>query len=177
MYTLADYIGEDKVNLALQKFLMKYRYANATNPQSEPYPDTREFVAALREQTPPELQYLITDGFESIVLYDNKALSAVVTPTDDHKYKVTLTVQARKVKADGNGNESPMSLNDYIDVGVFSGKKDEEKPLSLKKEKFTQEQQTFEIVVDEMPTRAGIDPYNKLVDRISDDNTIDVTKR
>ena len=37
-------------------------------------------------------------------------------------------------------------------------------------------QQTFEIVVDEMPTRAGIDPYNKLVDRISDDNTIDVTK-
>jgi ABC-2 type transport system permease protein len=32
-------------------------------------------------------------------------------------------------------------------------------------------------VVDEMPTRAGIDPYNKLVDRISDDNTIDVTKQ
>ena len=177
MYTLADYIGEDKVNLALHNFLMKYRYANATNPQSEPYPDTREFVAALREQTPPELQYLITDGFESIVLYDNKALSAVVTPTPDHKYKVTLTVQARKLKADGNGNESPMSLNDYIDVGVFSGKKDEEKPLSLKKEKFTQEQQTFVIVVDEMPTRAGIDPYNKLVDRISDDNTIDVTKQ
>jgi ABC-2 type transport system permease protein len=28
-----------------------------------------------------------------------------------------------------------------------------------------------------MPTRAGIDPYNKLVDRISDDNTIDVPKR
>ena len=30
------------------------------------------------------------------------------------------------------------------------------------------------IVVDEMPTRAGIDPYNKLVDRIADDNMIDV---
>jgi ABC-2 type transport system permease protein len=177
MYTLADYIGEDKVNLALRNFLMKYRYANASNSESEPYPDTREFVAALREQTPPELQYLITDGFESIVLYDNKALSAVVTPAADHKYKVTLTVQARKVKADGNGNESPMELNDYIDVGVFSGPKDEEKMLSLKKEKFTSERQIFEIVVDEMPTRAGIDPYNKLVDRISDDNTMEVTKQ
>ena len=176
MYTLADYIGEDKVNLALHNFLMQYRYANATNAQSEAYPDTRQLVDALRAQTPPELQYLIDDGFNSIVLYDNKALSATVTPTADHKYKVVLTTQARKVKADGNGNESPMALNDYVDIGVFKGKKDEEQPLYLKKEKLTQEQNTFEIIVDEMPTRAGIDPYNKLVDRIADDNMIDVTK-
>jgi ABC-2 type transport system permease protein len=46
----------------------------------------------------------------------------------------------------------------------------------LKKERFTQEKQTFEIVVDQMPTRAGIDPQNKLIDRVSDDNLIDVTK-
>ncbi len=39
MYTLADYIGEDKVNLALHNFLMQYRYANATDNQSGPYPD------------------------------------------------------------------------------------------------------------------------------------------
>jgi hypothetical protein len=176
MYTLADYIGEDKVDAALHNFLMQYRYANATNSETAPYPDTRLLVAALREQTPPEYQYLITDGFDSIVLYDNKALSATVTPTADHKYKVTLTVRARKVKADGNGNETPMPLNDYIEIGVLTGKKDEEKPLYLKKEKITQEQNIFEIVVDQMPTRAGIDPYNKLVDRDADDNTIDVTK-
>ncbi len=176
MYTLADYIGEDKVDAALHNFLMQYRYANATNSQTVPYPDTRQLVEALRAQTPPELQYLITDGFESIVLYDNKALTATVTPTADHKFKVTLTAQARKVKADGNGNESPMPLNDYIEIGVFKGKKDEEKPLYLKKEKLTQEHNTFEIIVDEMPTRAGIDPYNKLVDRDADDNMIDVTK-
>jgi hypothetical protein len=30
-------------------------------------------------------------------------------------------------------------------------------------------------VVDGPPTRAGIDPYNKLIDRIGDDNMIDVT--
>ncbi len=33
MYTLADYIGEDKVNAALKKFLEKYHYANATDAQ------------------------------------------------------------------------------------------------------------------------------------------------
>jgi ABC-2 type transport system permease protein len=176
MYTLADYIGEDKVDAALHNFLMQYRYANATNSETVPYPDTRQLVAALRAQTPPDLQYLITDGFDSIVLYDNKALSATVTPAADNKYKVTLTVQARKVKADGNGNETPVALSDYIEIGVFKGKKDEEQPLYLKKVKLIQEQNTFEIVVNEIPTRAGIDPYNKLIDRVADDNMIDVAK-
>ena len=50
-------------------------------------------------------------------------------------------------------------------------------PLYLKREKITQERQTFTIVVDKRPTRGGIDPYNKLIDRISDDNMIDVTEK
>lgn len=177
MYTLADYIGEDKLNLALHNFLMQYRYANANDSQSGPYPDTRQFLDALRAQTPPELQYYITDAFESIVLYDNKALSATVTQQPGKKYKVTLTVQSRKVKLDGSGNETPMAVNDYIDIGVFTGKKDEEKPLYLKKEKISHANQVFEIVVDQMPSRAGIDSYNKLIDRIPDDNTIDIVKQ
>ncbi len=177
MYTLADYIGEDKLDLALHNFLMQYRYANATDSQSGPYPDTRQFVAALRAETPQDLQYYIDDAFENIVLYDNKALSAVAEPTADHKWKVALTVQAKKVKSDGSGNETPMALHDLIEIGVFSGKKDEEKPLYLKKVWMTQANQRFEIVVDKEPTRAGIDPYNKLIDRDGEDNWMDVTKK
>lgn len=37
----------------------------------------------------------------------------------------------------------------------------------LQKKRLTQEQNTFEIIVDEKPTRAGIDPYNKLIDHIN----------
>jgi len=188
MYTLADYIGEDKVNLALHNFLMQYRYANAANQvdavqtnaaaaaADQPYPDTRQLVEALRAQTPAELQYLIDDGFDRIVLYDNKTLSATSQRRPDGKYEVKLDVQARKVQADGNGVESAMPLADYIDIGVFTGKKDEEKTLYMRREKITQEHQTFTIVVDQRPTRAGIDPYNKLIDRIADDNMIDVTE-
>jgi hypothetical protein len=188
MYLLADYIGEDKVNLALHNFLMQYRYANAQNQQdaaqsavgavaqSVPFPDTRLLVAALRAQTPPEYQYLIDDGFDYIVLYDNRTLSAKAHRRPDGRYDVTLEVQARKVSADGNGTESPMPLADYIDIGVFSGAKDEEKPLYMHREKISQEHSTFTVVVDTLPTRAGIDPYNKLIDRIPDDNMIDVEK-
>jgi len=189
LYTLADYIGEDKLNLALHNFLMQYRYANANNqvdardnPRASdaldnPYPDTRMLVDAIRAQTPPELQYLVDDGFNRIVLYDNKAVSATSQKTADGKYKVTLEVQARKVQGDGNGAETSVPLADYIEIGVFSGKKDEEKPLYLKKEKFTEEHKTFVITVDQAPTLAGIDPYNKLIDRNADDNMIDVTRQ
>jgi hypothetical protein len=193
LYTLADYIGEDKLNLALHNFLMQYRYANANNqvdaspPRNDntsapaaidvPYPDTRMLVDAIRAQTPPEFLYLVDDGFNRIVLYDNKAISATSQKTPDGKYRVTLEVQARKVQADGNGAETPVPLADYIEIGVFSGKKDEEKPLYLKKEKFTEEHKTFVIVVDQPPTLAGIDPYNKLIDKNGDDNMIDVTKQ
>jgi hypothetical protein len=186
LYTLADYIGEDRLNLALHNFLMQYRYANADNqvddssnsrPSDGPYPDTRMLVEAIRAQTPVELQYLVDDGFNRIVLYDNKVVSATSQKTPEGKYKVTLEVQARKVQADGNGAETPMPLADYIEIGVFSGKKDEEKPLYLKKEKLTEEHKTFVIIVDQQPTLAGIDPYSKLIDRNADDNMIDVTKQ
>ena len=187
MYTLADYIGVEKVNVALHNFLMQYRYANANNQvdavnhstqaETQPYPDTRMLEAALRAQTPAEYQYLIDDGFDRIVLYDNKTLSATSRKLDGGKYEVTLNVQARKVQSDGNGKETAMPMADYIDIGVFSGKKDEEKPLYMKREKLTQEHETFKIVVDQEPTRAGIDPYNKLIDRIADDNMIDVTRQ
>jgi ABC-2 type transport system permease protein len=189
LYTIADYIGEDNLNLALRNFLMQYRYANANNQvdaqqqtgvsdtHDKSYPDTRQMVDAILAQTPPELKYLVDDGFNRIVLYDNKTISATSQKTPDGKYKVTMEVQARKVQADGNGAENPMPLADYIEIGVFSGKKDEEKPLYLKKEKFTEEHKTFVITVDQAPTLAGIDPYNKLIDRNADDNMIDVTKQ
>jgi hypothetical protein len=174
MYTLADYIGEDKVNLALHNFLMQYRYANANDSQSVPYPDTRPLIEALRAQTPSDLQYYITDAFENIVLYDNKAVSATVTPTADHKYKVVLNVQVRKLQADGSGIETPMPLHDFIDIGVFNGRKDEEKPLPQ------------ESVAH--PTHSDLRNYrrpaahprrhrsfNKLIDRDSDDNWMAVS--
>jgi hypothetical protein len=187
MYTLADTIGEERVNRALRTFLLAHRYANADNQadatgdargaaaESQPYPDTRMLVAALRAETPPEYQYLIDDGFDRIVLYDNKAVTATSHKIEGGKYEVTLDVQVRKSQADGNGAETPMPLSDFVEVGVFSGKADEERPLHVAREKITAERQTFTIVVDEPPTRAGIDPYNKLIDRIPDDNLIDVT--
>ena len=170
MFALSDYIGEDKLNLALRGYLEKNRYATG------PYPDTRGFVEAMREATPPELQYVVDDMFESIVLYENKATSAVVTP-EGGKYKVTLMVETGKRKADGSGNETAMPIHDWIDVGVFSGTKEHLKRLYMEKKKFDTDKSTVEVVVEEKPTFAGIDPYNKLIDRNPEDNLVEVSSK
>jgi hypothetical protein len=154
---------------------MQYRYANASDSQSVPYPDTRQMEAALRALTPAELQYFIDDSFEKITLYDNKAIDATAQKLPDGKYKVTLVVEGKKNYADGNGVETPTTIHDYIDVGVMAGPKGDEKPIALRKEWITGGPQTFEFVVDQLPAKAGIDPINKLIDRNLDDNSTDVT--
>ena len=51
------------------------------------------------------------------------------------------------------------------------------KPLYLAKQHFAQDSSTIEITVDELPTLAGIDPYNKLIDRNPEDNLIATEKK
>jgi hypothetical protein len=114
--------------------------------------------------------------FESITLYDNRAVSATWQETADHKYKVVLTLKSRKLKANGEGVESEVPLHDLIEVGVFSGTKDHEQPIHVEKRWISQNDSTVEFVVDQKPTRAGIDPYDKLIDRNPDDNMIDVSR-
>ena len=52
----------------------------------------------------------------------------------------------------------------------------EETVLFFEKRRITENDVTFEVVVDDKPVRAGIDPYNKLVDRNSDDNVKKVSE-
>jgi hypothetical protein len=167
-YALSDAIGEDKLNAALKEFLDKWKM------NGPPYPDTRGLMDSLRKQTPPDLQYMITDMFETITLYDNKAASAKVQPTADHKYQVTLVVDARKMRANGEGAETEIPIHDLIEVGVFKGKKNSEVPLHTEKVWITQPHTTLTFVVNEPPTRAAIDPYSKLIDRNPEDNWADV---
>ena len=46
----------------------------------------------------------------------------------------------------------------------------EEHVLMLDKHRVTTGKMSFELIVDERPSHVGIDPYNKLIDRNSDDN-------
>ena len=70
--------------------------------------------------------------------------------------------------------ETDEPVDVMVDIGVFArpegGKEADEKVLYLQKHRITQAETTLELVVDELPFEAGIDPYNKLIDRNSGDN-------
>ena len=49
--------------------------------------------------------------------------------------------------------------------------------LAARKRNLPKSTRLSKFVVDQEPTLAGIDPYNKLIDRNGDDNMINVTKK
>jgi len=167
MYYLREMIGEEAVNRAVRKVLHQYGYA------PPPYPTSYALVDALREETPPQLQYLIKDLFEDITLFSNRALTATARKRSDGKYDVTIQVEARKFKADEQGNEREVPVDDWIEIGALAapakGKK-YGKVLYRERERMTSGQANYTFTVDELPDKAGIDPLLLLVDRIPSDN-------
>jgi hypothetical protein len=88
-------------------------------------------------------------------------------------------VHANKVYSNGVGKETPATVDLPIDVAVFArapgGQEDGEKVLYLEKRKVDGGDSTITVTVDGEPYEAGIDPYHKLVDRVSSDNRKRVT--
>jgi hypothetical protein len=138
------------------------------------YPTTRDFLDLLYARTAPEHHPFIRDLFERIVFWDHRVTSADVRKREDGKYVVTLKVHAEKLSTDGKGKETQEPVDALVDIGVFArppgGTESDEKVLYLKKHRITAAETTLDLVVDELPYEAGIDPYNKLIDRNSGDN-------
>ena len=170
MYTLRERIGEEAVNGALRRFIIKYRNAGP------PYPTSRDLYAELRAATPDSLHPLLADLFETVTLWEVKTTRAVYERTADSAYVVTLEVNGRKARADALGKQTDVPMDDLVDVGVFAPGKDDElgEPLYLKQHRIHTGTQTIVITLPREPARAGIDPYRKLIDLDGNDNVFKV---
>lgn len=193
MYTLQDYIGEANVNLALKRFIAEWNAFDESNKKDR-YATTEDLLKYFREVTPSHLQYLITDLFENVVLYDNKIENVNTEKLDNEKYAVAIDFTISKYTTDIKGNRmynqpkndslinyndeisviGSMPLSDYIDIVVFG---EEEKDgvitsveLYKKKHKITKIYNKLRIIVDQKPTEVGVDPYHKLIDKNLEDN-------
>jgi ABC-2 type transport system permease protein len=172
LYYMKEMIGEDAVNRALRKLIRQYAYA------PPPYPTSHALVDALWEETPPNLQYLIKDLFEDITLFSNRTLEATAVKRADGQYDVTVNVESRKFKAEPDGNESEVPVDDWIDIGAFAkpatGKQYGD-TLYRERMHIAQRNSTFTFTTAQLPDKAGIDPFALLIDRIPDDNVKSVT--
>ncbi|MGB6831084.1 MAG: M1 family aminopeptidase [Terracidiphilus sp.] len=167
MYYLRQMIGEDAIDRALRKVLAQYRYA------PPPYPTSYALVDALREQTPPQYQYLLKDLFEDITLFSNRTLTATAKKRPDGKYDVTVQLETHKYKADAKGVETEVPVDDWIEVGALAAPEKGKrfgKVLARQMIHMTGKGGTYTFVTDTKPDKAGVDPLLLLIDRVPDDN-------
>ena len=167
LYALQDAIGEPAMNDALSAFLKRWRFAGP------PYARSVDLLAEFRRVTPPALQPLIADLFETITLYDVRAVSATAARRSDGSDAVELVVSAKKIRADGAGNESEVPFDGEVELGVL----DRQGGFLLREKRRVQSGESrFRFAVRGEAARAGIDPLGKLIDRDSGDNVVAVTR-
>jgi ABC-2 type transport system permease protein len=178
LYGLADLISKDTLNKALHEF--RDAYAFKENP---PFAGSDDLYRYIAKHVPDSVKYYLDDTWNKITLYENRVIEAKSTPTGKkNEYRIDMKVSTRKMYADSAGNEKPAAkMNDYIDIGVFAADSKDKNgrtqtnPLYLKKYKLTAGEHTISVIVKgEPPVRVGIDPYVKLIDRIPDDNVLDL---
>lgn len=169
LYWLKEVIGEAALNKVMAQLLKQYAFKSA------PYPNTTDFLRLLRAEAGPQHDQLITDLFEKITLVDVKVANAKVTQRPDGRHEVSVEVEARKLYADGQGKESEAPLDEAFDVGVFSAEPGRPgysaaSVLSFERQRIRSGKQTVTVVVDKPPAFIGVDPFNKRIDRNSEDN-------
>jgi aminopeptidase N len=161
MYALQDFIGEERVNRALRRYVEKVRF------QGPPYTGSTELLGFLREETPPEYQYLLEDLFETITLYDNRVVDAKVRKNEQGSWDVTLQVLAKKYRSDEKGTQTELDFQDWMDVGALDAKGE---ALFLEKRKVPKGASELTFTVAVKPAQVGVDPLNVLIDRTPGDN-------
>ena len=169
LYLLKDEIGAERVNEALRRLIAEFAFKPA------PYPNPRDLLRRFREVAGPGHEQLIADLFEKITLYDVKVTGAKSSRRADGRWEVTLEVEARKLYADGQGKETEAPLEESFEIGAFAvepGRKgyDKDSVIAVERTTVRSGQQTLKLVVDREPKVVGVDPFNKRVDRNSEDN-------
>ncbi len=172
MYELQDLIGEDKMNAALKSFLNEYKHF-----EKGVYPTSENLFEAIYNIAPDSLKYSVEDGFKNIVMYENRVVSAKTKKLDSDTFETRFTVNTKKIYYDDTGREERTDDKaNYIEIGLFGEDIVDKQEVPLKNPYYLARKwlqpgdNTFTIVTDQKPIKAGIDPYNKLIDRNSNDN-------
>lgn len=166
-YALQDYLSEDRVNMALRRFIKDWDSFNGLKKkQTENYPTTIDLIDYFKEVTPDSLQYVLEDLFETITTHENEIVEAWVESSKDGKYLVNIASDFKKFQTDSAGVDVPVALNDWIEIGVYTkGENGVDELIYVKKHHITDQLTELQIETNKQPTKVEIDPKFKLLDR------------
>lgn len=156
--TLAHYLGENKMNDILKSFLEEYP------SNSKAYPTSVNFLEKLKQETPNDFQYLITDMFESILFYNSKINSASMLEKNNG-YEVSIDFDVKKYN--NQIREKSLSLNDVIEIGFYDSK---EHLIEIKQVRIKKVKNKMIFSLNEKPSKIVIDPNLLTIDKQIEDN-------
>jgi aminopeptidase N len=117
MYSLQKYLGEEWLNATLKDFVREYAF------RDRPYVTTDKLIEKLKAAAPDSLKYLISDGLEKIVVYENELKSASYKLNSETlEYAVELVVNGKKFTYDDKGKAVETAMTDYVEIGILDGK-------------------------------------------------------
>ena len=167
---LSEYLGEEALNSSLQRLIRRQE-------QSGEYVVITDWLEDLKASLDEPGKTLVRDSFEVITLYDLKMLEASAEELPDGRYRVTLQVEAGKAYADALGRETSADFAMDVEIGLFATSPlrlrifdPETDELLVTRRPLVTGTNEIELVVDEMPQFAGVDPYNRLIERNGNDN-------
>lgn len=112
----------------------------------------------------PESEHaLLKDLFEDVTFWDLRTTAVEVRPGSGGEHKVSVTIAARKFKADALGKETEAPMDDAIDLAVFDTGGAQ---LYRRAHRIRSGEQTIEVMVrGGAPARVSLDPDRVLLDR------------
>lgn len=163
--SLYEMIGPEAMQQATRRFIAEHAF------EQPPYAISLDLLKCFKDVTPDSLKYLLTDSFERIVFYDNRAREATAEALPDGRYRVKLLFQSAKIEADSSGYETELVTRDLIPFGIYDA---DGNRLLHEKRWVSGGLDSLEWIVEGKPSRAGIDPAHIFLDRNTKDNCIDI---
>ena len=157
MYALREYVGEDRIDQAWRR--LRERHAS----HEPPYARSVDLYRELQRVTPDSLQTLLGDLLERNTYWDLETHGVTAASTGVGAWQVSIDLTAHKATVDSAGVETPVPMDDLVEVGVY-GSGESEAPLYLEMHRIRSGRQTISVAVPDRPARAGIDPRHLLID-------------
>lgn len=158
MYQLYKKLGEDKINLALRRFLSAYRYPH-------PAPRSIDFLAALDAVSDSTTREKISEWFKEMITYDLKISEAAVTKKEQ-QYELEIEIHAKKWNADSLGSQHELPFDEEVQMQITFNEGESKKiPVRLSGEK-----KRLRLQFPKKPISVVLDPEDLFIDVAKENN-------
>jgi aminopeptidase N len=154
LYALQQYIGRDSLDLAWKRLLAAHRSA------TPPLPTSLDLLRELRAVTPTDLLPLVRDLFERNTFWQLRTERVSFEAAGSGLWRVTVDVQARKFVVDERGRETDATMDDPVEIRVYSGTTEAAQTTLIHRAFHRMRTGTQRIVIDvaQKPTMVVVDP-------------------